>query len=103
VTGLERAESTRIAGPLRNISDGKGAEGLQLTLESMPKNGAHWSSRTMAVKACISNGHVSVIRRIFGLAPHRAETFQLSADPHFVERIRGVVVFCVSPPHLAQI
>lgn len=53
----------------------------------------------MAAKTGISNERVSVIWRTFGLAPHRAETFQLSTDPHFVEKVRDVVGLYMSPPH----
>lgn len=91
------------SGPPRTIGDEKVAEVLRLTLASKPKKGTHWSTRKMAAKAGISNERVSVIWRAFGLAPHRAETFQLSTDPHFVEKVRDVVGLYVSPPHNALV
>jgi hypothetical protein len=58
----------------------------------------------------LSVSSVQRIRRAFGLQPHRAETFKLSTDPLFVEKVRDVVglhvapperaiVLCVEPPH----
>ena len=91
------------SGPPRTIDDEKVADILRLTLETKPTKGTHWSTRTMARKAGISNERVSVIWRTFGLAPHRAETFQLSTDPHFVEKVRDVVGLYVSPPQNALV
>ena len=91
------------SGPPRTISDDKVAEVLRLTLETKPKNATHWSTRKMAAKAGISNERVSVIWRTFGLSPHRAETFQLSTDPHFFEKVRDVVGLYMSPPQNALV
>lgn len=91
------------SGPPRTIGDDKVAEVLRLTLESKPRKGTHWSTRAMAAKTGISNERVSVIWRTFGLAPHRAETFQLSTDPHFVEKVRDVVGLYMSPPQNALV
>jgi len=96
--GIEGLTDAPRSGPPRRISDDKVAEVLRLTLESTPKNGTHWSTRTMARKAGISNERVSVIWRTFGLQPHRSETFQLSTDPFFVEKVRDVVGLYTSPP-----
>lgn len=91
------------SGPPRTISDEKVAEVLRLTMESKPRKGTHWSTRAMAAKTGISNERVSVIWRTFGLAPHRTESFQLSTDPHFVEKVRDVVGLYMSPPHNALV
>lgn len=91
------------SGPPRTIADDRVAELLRLTLETKPKKGTHWSTRKMAEKIGISNERVSVIWRTFGLAPHRAETFQLSTDPHFVEKVRDVVGLYMSPPQNALV
>ena len=91
------------SGPPRTISDEKVAEVLRLTLESKPGKSTHWSTRRMAARAGISNERVSVIWRTFGLAPHRSETFQLSTDPHFVEKVRDVVGLYMSPPQNALV
>lgn len=91
------------SGPPRTISDEKVAEVLRLTLETKPVQGTHWSTRRMAAKAGISNERVSVIWRTFGLAPHRSESFQLSTDPHFVEKVRDVVGLYMSTPNNALV
>lgn len=91
------------SGPPRTISDEKVAEVLRLTLETKPAQGTHWSTRRMAARAGISNERVSVIWRTFGLAPHRSESFQLSTDPHFVEKVRDVVGLYMSPPSNALV
>lgn len=91
------------SGPPRTVSDEKVAEVLRLTLETKPDKGTHWSTRKMAAKVGISNERISVIWRTFGLAPHRAETFQLSTDPHFIEKVRDVVGLYMSPPQNALV
>ncbi len=62
---------------------------------------SRWSTRRMAVKVGISNERVSVIWRTFGMAPHRSERFQLSTDPHVVEKVRYVVGLYMSSPNNA--
>lgn len=96
--GIEGLTDAPRSGPPRRISDDKVAEVLRLTLESTPKNATHWSTRSMAKRVGISNERVSVIWRTFGLQPHRSETFQLSTDPFFVEKVRDVVGLYTSPP-----
>lgn len=91
------------SGAPRSIGDDQVAEVLRLTLESKPEQGTHWSTRKMADKVGISNERVSVIWRIFGLQPHRTETFQLSTDPFFVEKVRDVVGLYMSPPENALV
>lgn len=100
ISGLTDAPRS---GPPRTILDEKVAEILRLTLEKKPPKGTHWSTRTMAARVGISNERISVIWRTFGLAPHRAETFQLSTDAHFVEKVRDVVGLYMSPPQNALI
>lgn len=100
IAGLSDAPRS---GPPRTISDDKVAEVIRLTLETKPKKATHWSTRKMAAKAGISNERVSVIWRTFGLAPHRSESFQLSTDPHFVEKVRDVVGLYMSPPQNALV
>ena len=62
-----------------------------LTLETTPKAATHWSSRDMATTCGLSQSTVSRIWRAFGLQPHRTETFKLSQDPLFIEKVRDVV------------
>lgn len=91
------------SGAPRSINDERIAEVLRLTLESKPKNATHWSTRSMARKVGISHDRVAKIWRTFALQPHRSETFQLSTDPFFVEKVRDVVGLYMSPPENALV
>jgi DNA-binding MurR/RpiR family transcriptional regulator len=71
------------------------------TLESVPEAATHWSTRTMAREAGLSQTAVSRIWRAFGLQPYRQETFKLSRDPLFVEKVRDVVGLYMDPPLMA--
>jgi transposase len=76
---------------------------IALTLEEMPANATHWSTRSMAKRAGMSQTAVSRIWRAFGLRPHRAETFKLSSDPAFVDKVRDVVGLYLDPPDRALV
>jgi len=91
------------SGAPRKISDEKVAEIVRLTLETKPRQATHWSTRSMAARCGLSNERVHRIWSTFGLQPHRAETFQLSTDPLFVEKVRDVVGLYMSPPQNALI
>ena len=70
----------------------------------MPRTDAtHWSTRLMAHRAGMSQTAVSRIWRAFGLRPHRAETFKLSSDPAFVEKVRDIVGLYLAPPDRALV
>lgn len=75
----------------RSISDAQIEEVVTRTLESMPKGATHWSTRSMAQASGLSQSTISRIWRAFGLQPHRIETFELSTDPLFVEKVRDIV------------
>jgi transposase len=90
-------------GAPRTIDDDKVEEVIVRTLESTPKGATHWSTRQMAKAVGISHDSVSRIWRAFGLKPHRSETFQLSADPLFVEKVRDVVGLYMRPPDNAVV
>lgn len=91
------------SGAPRKISDEKVNEIITLTLESKPKNATHWSTRKMASQCGLSHDSVQRIWKAFGLKPHRVETFQLSTDPFFVEKVRDVVGLYMSPPENAVV
>jgi transposase len=88
-------------GAPRTITDEQVDQVVARTLESKPKAGTHWSTRSMAKELGLSQTAVSRIWRAFGLKPHRAETFKLSTDPLFVDKVRDVVGLYMAPPDRA--
>ena len=78
-------------GAPRTISDDAVERVIVDTLESTPKGATHWSTRDMAKHSGLSHSTIGRIWRAFGLQPHRSETFQLSNDPLFVEKVRDIV------------
>jgi transposase len=82
----------------RTVSDEQVEQVVTLTLESTPKGATHWSTRVMAKRAGLSHMSVHRIWRAFGLQPHRAETFKLSTDPLFIEKVRDIVGLYLNPP-----
>ena len=91
------------AGAPRQITDDMVEALVVATLESTPKGATHWSTRSMAEKLGISNSSVGRIWRALGLKPHRSQTFQLSTDPLFVEKVRDVVGLYMNPPDNAVV
>ena len=90
-------------GTPRKLSDKQVERVLTRTLESQPEAATHWSTRDMA-KACgLSQSTISRIWRAFSLAPHRSETFKLSRDPLFIEKVRDIVGLYLAPPDRALV
>jgi transposase len=90
-------------GAPRKISDKDVERVITLTLETKPKDATHWSSRGMAKHAGMSQTAVTRIWRAFALQPHRSETFKLSKDPLFVDKVRDIVGLYMSPPEKALV
>ena len=90
-------------GAPRTIEDTHVDAVIAKTLESVPDGATHWSTRTMAREAGLSQTAVSRIWRAFGLQPHRQETFKLSTDPFFVEKVRDIVGLYLDPPLMAMV
>lgn len=90
-------------GAPRIITDAQVEDVVTRTIESMPENSTHWSSRLMAEKIGLSQTAVVRIWHAFGLQPHRLESFKLSKDPQFVEKVRDVVGLYVNPPDHAVV
>lgn len=90
-------------GAPRKISDTAVERVVTLTLESKPKDATHWSTRSMAKRAGLSQSAISRIWRAFGLQPHRSESFKLSTDPLFVDKVRDIVGLYLNPPDKALV
>jgi transposase len=88
-------------GAPRTVTDTHVEEVITKTLETKPAAATHWSTRTMAKTTGMSQSAISRIWRAFGLKPHLTETFKLSTDPNFVEKVRDVVGLYLSPPEKA--
>ena len=89
------------SGAPRTIDDARIESVIVTTLESLPEEATHWSSRGMARACGLSTSTVQRIWRAFGLQPHRLETFKLSTDPDFVAKVRDGVGLSMSPPDRA--
>jgi putative transposase len=87
----------------RSISDEMVADLVRKTLKNTPKEGTHWTIRSMARETQLSRPTVHRIWRAFGLQPHRQRHFKLSTDPFFVEKVRDIVGLYVSPPENAVV
>jgi len=85
-------------GAPRQIQDADVERVVTLTLERAPKAATHWSTRSMAKEVGMSQSAVSRIWRAFALQPHRSETFKLSKDPLFIEKVRDIVGLYLNPP-----
>lgn len=90
-------------GAPRQIGDDEIAETIRLTLETTPPGATHWSLRSMAQAVGYAPSTIHRIWKAFGLQPHRAETFKLSTDPLFVEKVRDIVGLYLAPPDRALV
>src|SRR3954471_20345480 len=95
-------DEPRVGAP-RKITDRQIEEVVTKTLESMPANGTHWSTRGMAEAMDLSQNSIVRIWHAFGLQPHRLENFKFSKDPQFVEKVRDIVGLYLNPPDRAII
>jgi transposase len=86
------------AGRPRSIGDDAVAAVIERTLQTLPADATHWSIRSMAAATGHSHTTIRRIWNAFGLQPHRAETFKLSSDPLFVDKVRDIVGLYLSPP-----
>jgi transposase len=87
----------------RTVSDEQVEAVITRTLETAPKDATHWSTRSLAAEVGMSQSAVSRIWRAFGLAPHRQESWKLSKDPQFIDKVRDVVGLYLDPPEAAVV
>ncbi|MFJ4681545.1 IS630 family transposase [Kitasatospora sp. NPDC088783] len=101
--GLDGLGDEPRPGVPRKITDADVERVIVKTLEEKPRNATHWSTRSMAAATGMSQSAISRIWRAFALAPHRAETFKLSTDPLFIDKVRDVVGLYLDPPERALV
>jgi transposase len=88
-------------GAPRTLTDAQVEEVITKTLETKPDNATHWSTRKMAQTLGLSQTAIVRIWQAFGLQPHRSETFKLSTDPFFIDKVRDIVGLYLHPPERA--
>jgi putative transposase len=91
------------AGRPRSISDEQVAELIRKTLDTKPRDGTHWTIRSIAKETQLSRPTVHRIWNAFGLQPHRQRSFKLSSDPFFIEKVRDIVGLYLNPPDKAMV
>ncbi len=99
LAGLDKIRAGRGRKP--SISEETIAEIVRLTTTTTPEGATHWSCRTMAKKVGVSSATVQRIWSDLGLAPHRVDTFKVSTDPKFEDKLIDVVGLYLSPPDRA--
>ena len=101
--GLDGLYDEPRPGVPRKIGDDEIADTIRRTLEETPPGATHWSLRSMARATGYAPSTVHRIWKAFGLQPHRSETFKLSTDPLFVEKVRDIVGLYLTPPERALV
>jgi len=99
LTGIEK-DAPR-PGRKPTITARQRAAVVRKTLHQTPEGQTHWSRSTMARATGLSDSTIGRIWREHGLKPHLVETFKLSNDPKFVEKLNDIVGLCLSPPEHA--
>jgi len=101
--GLDGLHDEPRPGKPRSISDEDVERVIVKTLEEQPANATHWSTRSMAAATGMSQSAISRIWRAFALKPHQVETFKLSPDPQFIDKVRDIVGLYLNPPEAAVV
>ena len=105
----ERYAQSRLAGIERDLPRGAPPRKVDtvrlvaLTTQGSPPKATQWSTRTMAARLNVSQSSVSRHWHAQGLKPHRVETFKVSRDPHFAEKLEDIVGLYLSPPEHAMV
>ena len=90
-------------GAPRKIGDADVEAVVVRTLEQTPTDATHWSTRDLAKRVGMSPSSVGRIWQAFGLKPWLADTFKLSEDPQFIDKLRDVVGLYLNPPEHAVV
>lgn len=110
-TWRRRFHRARLAGLLdeprpgapRRITDRMVEQVITETLETTPRDATHWSTRSMAKATGMSQSAIARIWKAFALQPQRVETFKLSKDPLFIDKVRDIVGLYLAPPDRALV
>jgi transposase len=103
VDRLEGLSDEPRPGTPRTIDDERVEAVIVKTLEEAPTDATHWSTRSMAKATGMSQSTISRMWRAFGLKPHLSESFKLSTDPLFVDKVRDIVGLYLNPPEGALV
>ena len=76
---------------------------VEATTQTKPRGATHWSTRTMAKAQGLSKATIQRIWSAHGLQPHRTQSFKLSKDPRFTEKLTDVVGLYLNPPDKAVV
>ncbi len=101
--GLDGLHDEPRPGAPRTVSDAQVERVIVKTLEETPADATHWSTRSMASATGMSQSTVSRLWRAFGLKPHLSESFKLSPDPQFIDKVRDIVGLYLNPPEGALV
>jgi transposase len=96
------ADEPRPGAP-RKITDEQIEDVIITTLEATPANATHWSRASMAAQSGLSKSTIGRVWKTFGLKPHLVDTFKLSNDPQFIDKVRDVVGLYLDPPEKALV
>jgi transposase len=103
VSRLDGLADERRPGAPRMISDEQIEDVLVATLERQPADATHWSRASMAKQSGLSKSTVGRIWKVFGLKPHLVDTFKISNDPQFIDKVRDIVGLYLDPPEKALV
>lgn len=90
-------------GAPRRITDALVERVITDTLETTPRDATHWSTRAMAKHVGLSQSAIARMWKAFALQPHRVDTFKLSKDPLFIDKVRDIVGLYLAPPERALV
>ena len=92
-----------LTGRPRTYDDDKVAAVISRALQEKPDAATHWSTRTLGRAEGIAKSTVQRWLALFGVKPHLAQTFKLSTDPFFIEKVRDIVGLYLNPPDHAMV